>query len=483
MKVVLVVPGSVMVQDMSPAARRLAMFMPPLGMVGLATYLNEHDIETTIVDAVRDNLDPAQCAEAIAAQQPGLVGVSVLTFSYHYVVQLSAALRKRLPGVPIVMGNLHAALFRERILTQGEADYVVVGEGEQTLLDLARGLAAGEVGDIPGLSRRNGDGWRDGPLGGCIADLDSLPRPDWSLIDIAWYMRSTLPFLREPMMSISTARGCPYNCTFCSQDKWNRVFRHRSISSLLDEMEWLHERWDSRLVGIIDGTFPWTIPEGHEFCGALRERGLEKRMRWVCESRLDQISPELLREMAAAGCAYIMYGFESGDQHMLDAMNKGTNVEHNLAMARATRAAGIDFHAFFIMGYPGETVQSARRTIRYALKTGATTLKVHLAMPMPGSAFYEQVRDQIDVDFADPESSRGFSSWNNWSLLYGKPVYVPDGMSARTLMRLYWLAHLAFYGRPWKLAALLARGIMRPGTLWAGAKVFLAGILSRGRKK
>ncbi len=478
--VVIVVPSSALLARMNASARRAAMFPPPLGPVALATYLRSKGVDAVILDAVRENLDETACAERIARLNPSRVGFSTLTHNAGYVWRTVQRLRPLLPQTPIVQGNIHAAVFRESILRQGWADAIVVGEGELPLLELARRDGADD-GDVPGVAR-----WRDGAFVDAaptpvVQNLDDLPFPDWRLIDTPWYLRQTLPIAgEEPVLPISGSRGCRFRCSFCAQDKLVAPVRRRSVPSLLDEMERAPRDWGVRRVTFFDAVFPWSVDDGLAFCAAAIARGLPAKLGWMCTTRVDCVSPELLTQMARAGCRGIMYGFESGDDAILSAMGKNVTTRQSLETARATRRAGIPFHAFFIIGYPGETVRSALRTIRFSLALRPTTAKYHLIMPMPGSRLFTQLRSRLAIDFEDPAQTARLDDWHNWSLAGGRPIYTPDGMRPGTLVALVWLAHLIFYGRPWRLPALI-RGGMSPRTLFAAGKVFLEKMMTRRR--
>ncbi|MDP8255211.1 MAG: radical SAM protein [Candidatus Alcyoniella australis] len=484
MSVALIVPGSPLLSQMSHAAWKTAMLMPPLGLVQLAGYLRANGVETTIIDAVRRPMDPQRCAQALIELSPRLIGFSVLTWNYCFTVQTVKALRRGGWGGAIVFGNIHAAVFRERILSEGWADYVVVGEGERPLLELARRIEAGQSGvGIPGvISAVQINELCNGPSL-LVENLDELPLPDWSLIDIGWYLDRRLPIAREALLPICASRGCRFNCSFCSQEKYVPRFRHRSVAGLIGEIERDLCEFDTHGLAFLDAAFPWSEEFGIEFCDTLVKTGLDRRIGWWCETRADVVTPRLLKSMVRAGCRHILYGFESGEPRMLLAMNKGLTVERSLKAAAWTREAGLPFHAFLIIGYPGETIGSALRTIRLALRLRPTTAKFHLAMPMPGSRFYQDVKHLLKIDLSDPQSAAGFTSWNNWSLHLGRPVFVPAGMSARTLQALYWLAHLLFYGRPWKIVSLLRSGQMRASSLWYAGLVLVEGMLHRGSHK
>jgi len=478
--VVIVVPSSALIARMSESARRAAMFPPPLGPVALATFLQSKGVDAVILDAAREDLNEETCALRIERLKPLLVGFSTLTHNAGYVWQTARKLRSILPRTPIVLGNIHAAVFRESILRQGWADAVVVGEGELPLLELAR--RGGDGGDIPGAARLRDGAFIDAAPAPVVDNLDDLPPPDWRLIDTPWYLSHTLPIAgKELVLPISGSRGCPFQCSFCAQDKLIAPVRRRSLPSLLDEMERGQRDWGVRRFTFFDAVFPWSVNDGLAFCAAAIARGLPARMGWMCTTRVDCVTPELLAQMARAGCRGIMYGFESGDDAILAAMGKNVTRRTSLETARATRRAGIPFHAFFVLGYPGETARSALRTIRFALTLRATTAKFHLILPFPGSRLFAQVRSRLAIDFADPAQAARLDDWHNWSLAGGRPVYVPEGMRPRTLIALVWLAHLVFYGRPWRLAAL-ARGGMSLGTLFAAGKVFLEKLLKRGGK-
>ncbi len=472
MRVALLNPDSRLRQD-SSQLRRFVAPVPPLGLAMLGAVLEADGFEVTLLDQVASEVDNAALLDRLRRERPGLVGISCLTPVMGNVAALVAGLRRDLPGVPVVMGNTHATVFARELLSQGLCDAVVHGEGEPGLLELARAVRDGRpLAGAAGVDCAGADGQViAGPPRPPLPDLDALPRPAWHLLDLSLYEKVPMLCLPDgPTLSIQASRGCYYRCTFCSQDQLFKKFRHRSVGSVVDEMAYFLAHRGVRRFVFIDANFPFTRDFGFAFCAELRRRGLHRELQWLTETRPDMVDRELLGAMKAAGLHLIMYGFEVGNQAILDSLDKGFTLAQAREAMRLTREAGIYTLGLFMLGMPGETVQTCRQTIALAKELDCDMVKFNIAVPLPGSRFYEEQRHRLRVDA--PER---FTSWTDWSPEAGKLVWVPEGMTDAQLRVLQRQAMLAFYARPRLVARHLRNGTLSPRNMILGGGALLAG--------
>ncbi len=479
MRVHLVAPASRSVLN----SRVYARFQPcllPMSLAYLGAVLRQDGHGVTLRDQSADLRPNAEILAEIARVEPDLLGLSVLTESWSNVLELVEQVRSRWPSLPIVLGNTHAAFFAEEVLQRGLADHVVRGEGEQTLAELARCLDGdGDLGDVAGLSFRHDGEIVHNPDRRPIADLDALPLPAWDLMDRgAWrYQRFPLVGLSSAPAPLMASRGCPYSCSFCSQDKWTMGFRRRSVERVVDEVAVDVEQYGFRTFGFNDAYFPWDRESGLEFCERLRAYPWHDDVRWVTEMRVDRLDDEQVRAMAGAGLHAMILGFESGNEAVLRETGKGTTLEQGREAARLLRRHGVLAIGLFMLGLPGETPQTARDTLRFARDCELDIAKFSITIPYPGSPLWELL-GRTAMPSGD-ECDR-FTSWFDWTGAGSTPIWTPEGLDAAELVRLQRRGMLEFYARPSYVARVLRAGLFSPGEILRGGRIMLSRAV-RGR--
>lgn len=474
-KAVLINPNS-MIGSYEGRLGKFVLPVPPAGIAYLGAVLEREGWDVRLIDQYATKESNEALVDSVARDRPDLVGLSILTPAMKNAERLIRGLREKAPEAKIVLGNTHATVFARELCEAGLADACVRGEGEATLADLAGRLARGaSLEGCLGLTWRDGDAVHESPDRPLIENLGDLPYPAWRLLDINLYPAAPLIALREIALPVQASRGCPYQCTFCGQESIYRKVRYRDDEAVLDEIEFLHETFGVNHVGFIDAYFPIDVEQGIRYCEALMRRGLHKRMRWTTETRVDKVSRELLRLMKRSGCNLIMYGFEVGDQAILDGIQKGFTIDQANAAMRWTKEADILTLGLFMMGNPGESRETAMKTIRWAKKLDCDIAKFNLAVPLPGSTFYEMVKHRLgEAGLTHPEK---FTSWYDWSKQAGDLIFTPDGMSSAELAGLQKRAMLEFYLRPKLILRHLARGSISPVHLVQGGWAVVADFL------
>jgi len=458
-------------------SRLYAQFQPcllPMSLGYLGAVLRQEGHTVSMRDQPADLRATGDILDEVEQLRPDLLGLSVLTESWSTVVPMVSEARRRVPGLKVVMGNTHAAFFAEEVLANGHADFVIRGEGEETLADLARTLdQGGALSDLAGLSYRDGDRVRHNPERGPVTRLDALPYPAWDLMDLsAWrYQRFPLVGLTSAPVPIMASRGCPYTCTFCSQDKWNAGVRRRDVGRVVDEIDFMVQRYGFRSFGFNDAYFPWDRESGLEFCRRLRAHSWHRDVRWVTELRVDRMDDELVREMAAAGLHAVILGYESGNEEILRSTGKGTTLAQGEQAARLLRRHGVLAVGLFMIGLPGDTRATIRDTFRYARRCKVDIAKFAITIPYPGSPLWELMgRDSMP----SAEECERFTSWFDWAGAASRPVWSPEGVSPGELVRLQRWGMLQFYARPAYIARVLGSGLFSPGEILRGGGIMLS---------
>jgi len=418
--------------------------MPCIGLAYIAAVLEKNNIEVEIIDDFASGLGECGILKRIKEKRIDIVGIGCLTPSAPAVFSLAKKIKEYDKNILTVLGNIHASVFAEDILrTYAAVDVIVHGEGEFTMLELVRAREKNkDFSNIDGISFRcDGQVIRTKPRL-LLEDLDELPYPSWKLLPFKKY--GLLPFadIDKPTLTISGSRGCPYNCVFCSLLHINKKYRKRKTEKIVDEIECLVNNFSVKQIGFIDPIFPLFREDGLDFCAEMIKRGLNRKVVWICETRVDTVDRELLRAMAGAGCRRILYGIESGEQKKINNIQKNFSLNIARQTIQDTKKEGIQTVGFFMLGLPGDTSESINKTIRFSQEINLDFAKFAIAVPFPGSKLYE-----------DLSSSGKFkrNDWENFLTFHSDSkdlVYIPGELTAEGLMSMQRKAHFEFYLRP-----------------------------------
>lgn len=419
----------------------------PLGIASIAAVLEREGIEVKIIDQVAAKMSNVKLLNEIKYYSPDVVGFSCLTSVITNVRMLIKEIRK-FSDVNVVLGNIHPTIFAEELLKEKTADIIIRGEGEITTLELIKSIQKkSSLHGVKGISFREDNSIfhnLDRPL---IGDLNKLPYPAWHLFELNYYRESPMLAIgNEPILAISGSRGCVYRCSFCAQDKMYPTLRYRDCEAIIKEMEHMYDRFNVRNFGFMDANFPFSIDFGLKFCNKLIASGLHKKFRWGTETRIDLVNEELLVLMKKAGVHLIAFGFETGNKEIMDSTNKKMSSERAEEIMKTVKRLKIYTLGLFILGLPGETRETCEDTIRFAKRLDCDISKFNIAIPYPGSRFFEEFYNNKNKDcLLEPEK---FTPWYDWSDRGGKPVYVPEGMTAAELIGLQRKATFKSYVKP-----------------------------------
>lgn len=399
MKVLLIYP---LLSRRRAAVDENKQFWPPLGLAYLASVLDAsgHKVEILDRDMVlrKNELDfdkvDAVTLSKIREFKPGIVGISVTTPNMPDVTHTSELIKKSFSDIMLVAGGPHVT--GEPVSTLQEAphiDIVVRGEGEYTLLELAEGNS---IGDIAGVTYRKGKEISSNPERELAVNIDSLPLPARHLLDMKFYTRPSRFTSRNLSLrttSIFTARGCPYRCSFCAGPLvFSGKVRFHSPERVIREIEELISKYDIEALYFAEDMFLSSKKRAEELLGLFIKNGINKKIKWIAQAKASIITEDLLGLMKEAGCVGVEYGFESGSQRVLDLMNKKQKVEESLRAADLTRSARLRFQANIITGYPGETVEDFKETLKFIKKIKPNMIGFNIFMPLPGTPSYEKLK-------------------------------------------------------------------------------------------
>ncbi len=471
MKVLLINPNSNLVEK-SPKLRTFFSPILPLGLASIAAVIENAGFEVKVIDQFASKISSEMLLDEVKRYSPGVIGFSCLTPVMTNVKMLVRQIRSFSKGL-IVLGNIHATIFAEELLREATADIVVRGEGEVTFLELLQQIQKSRrLHGIKGICFREGGKVihnQDRPL---IDNLDTLPYPAWHLFELKYYKEAPMLNIKnELIFPIAGSRGCPYRCIFCAQDKIYPEPRYRKSSNIIKELEFMNTTFNVRSFVFIDANFPFSIEFGLEFCSELISSGLQNKIRWVTEIRVDMVNEELLTLMKKAGFYLIMFGFETGNNKILNYSDKKTLLGQAKKVMKITKALNIYTVGLFILGLPGENKESCQETINFAKELDCDIVKFNIAVPYPGSKFFEQVYKNKNDCLLEPER---FSSFYDWSDKNIKPVFVPEGMTAEELIGLQRKAMFEFYMRPKVVIRHLSQKKLNFCMLFYGAYILIS---------
>lgn len=381
---------------------------PPLGLAYLAAFLEKEGHQVKIFDF---GLTPDSSSEQDISQvldyAPDLAGLTAMTNNYHSALAIARTLKDAKP-LPIVIGGPHATVFPDRVIKEPSFDYLVYGEGEETLSQLVKALAETDLRpsparlrSIPGLSFRDGDQIVQNAARPLIRDLDALPFPARHLFDMERYPLYAPDGQR--MITILSSRGCPYNCSYCFKGIVGRVYRQRSADNIIAEIRSIIDAYSIRNFYFIDDLFTINSRRLKELTQRLISE--ELNILWQCLARVDKVTPDILGWMHKAGCRQIHYGIESGNQKLLDAIGKRITLEQVRQAVKWTRDAGIMSKGYFMLGLPGDTEETMEQTIQFASELDLDEAMFSLTTPFPGTRLWDELRQkhpgmEFNADFS-----------------------------------------------------------------------------------
>ncbi|MGD8466378.1 MAG: radical SAM protein [Anaerolineae bacterium] len=384
-----------------PVEHRLMTPYFPLGLLYLAATIRNEGYEVSIFDAMFQSGDEAFIA-ALEREQPTVVGIGVLVTVRAAALRLAALAQQY--GAKVIVGGADPTGRPESYLKGQDngrqpVDVVVVGEGEETLLELLPALLNGEpnrehLAKMKGVAFLDTDGTLiSTPARDHCTQLDTLPFPARDMLDIEAYRRAWRGRHGFFSLSIIATRGCPYGCKWCQKSVFGRSFRPRAPESVANEMRLIKEQYHPDQLRIVDDVMGVDRQWVRTWHDAVLER--DAVTPFECLSRVDLMDEELVRLLKEAGCIRIAFGAESGSQKVLDAMNKGTQVEQIRHAADLCRRFDIETYFYIMLGYPGEEWEDIQKTVELLKDTRPTAFSSTLAYPLPSTEFYEEVKHRL----------------------------------------------------------------------------------------
>ncbi len=415
----------------------------PLGLAYLGAVAEKAGHDVKVIDCQAEKLNYETFRSRISETPSDVIGVTATTLLYKSAMQLVNIAKEIQPQAITMLGGSHGTFWDENALNEYPSlDLVVRREGEQTFIELLTKLQTKEnFSEVLGITfRKDGKIIRtpDRPF---LEDLDSLPFPAHHLLPL-----NELKHNGKILFPLFTSRGCVYWCDFCSTVRmFGRGYRMRSPKNVVDEMQLVHDKYGVDQVTFYDDAFSVNRERVVKICEELHTRKLD--MTWDCGTRVDMVDHDLLKTMYDAGCIAVWLGVESGSEAMLGAMNKRIKLDQTRTAYKTAHKVGLMTIANTVLGFPGETEQTAWQTIRFIKELNPDDVGFYVATPYPGTPMYEQVKANgwLRVTDFDKYDTAG-------------PTFETPTMSMAKLSEIRYKAYQQFYLRPGYVLKMMRRG-------------------------
>jgi anaerobic magnesium-protoporphyrin IX monomethyl ester cyclase len=385
----------------------------PLGLAYLAAVLQKEGHEVLIYDAdcnvnpskmdftrledsyplylksVKDNNHTIwqEMRERIRDIKPDIVGITVWTTFAASAFKIASLVKREDKYLPVIMGGPHISIKSEEVLKIcSEVDFLVRGEGEETILELIKVISTrwGDKNatfyDIKGISYRQNGNIIHNPQRGFISSLDSLPFPARDLLV------NKDSYNSEDMGLLMTSRGCPYSCSYCATSIWERKTRYRSVDNVINEIKLVIDKYGTPQITFKDDSFTVNRKRVLELCDMLIKEKID--ISWDCNTRVNHIDEEMLKKMKKAGCSNIKVGIETGSERILKLMNKKITFDQCRKAAKLFRKVGIHWTGYFMMGLPSETKEDVYATLKFMKELEPDYASLSVYEPFPGTDLF-----------------------------------------------------------------------------------------------
>lgn len=378
----------------------------PAGLGYIAAVLLEEGHKVDVLDINGYRYSKEEVEKRIKEADYDIAGIGGIVTTYKYIKWLIRVLKKYHPIKPLVIGGSVGSSIPKIMLEKNPADIICIGEGEETIRELARALKKKEdLATVKGVWYKDSSGKiHQNEKRSPIRDLDSLPLPAWHLFPMGIYLKNPVgaPNRNKWMdgsadasaalsMNLFASRGCPYKCIYCYHDFMGEKYRHRSPENVIKEIRVLYERYKVTYFHFIDDEFVMNKDFVSKFCDLIKAFSTEigQKLTWGCAGRVNLMTEELISKMADSGCVLIGYGIESGSQKILDMIKKKVTVEKAKEAVRLTKRYLGWADCSFMIGYPGETKETIEETIGFCKELDLSPEVIFFLTPYPGTELYE----------------------------------------------------------------------------------------------
>ena len=382
-----------------PAEQRIMKPYPPLGILFISAYLKENGIDNKIFDTTFSS--KSELKKFLVNENPDCVAIYVNLMTKLNVLEIINFIKSNnsTKNTKVILGGPEVRYNATDLLDHG-ADFVVIGEGEESTLELVRRLQQKSntlFEDITGVGFKDVSGKIVfNPERKLISDINLLPFPNRDGIDLTKYQDSWKKRHGQDAISVSTMRGCPYTCRWCSRAVYGLTYRRRSPLKVVEELREIKTHYNPDTIWFVDDVFTISHKWLSEFNVELKKNNL--KIKYECITRADRMNEEVIKTMKESGCFRVWIGAESGSQRIIDVMDRRVKVEQVSEMIKLARKHGIEAGTFIMLGYPGETEKDIEETINHLKKSNPNHFTITVAYPIKGTEFFEEIEtDQVNA--------------------------------------------------------------------------------------
>lgn len=459
-KVLLICPSEAVGVYASSKIRIAAtQFIPYISLASLAGSLFRDGADAHILDLSVERDPESALRETVENFTPDFVGVTFTTALFESAQHIGAKVKELRPQAALIAGGVHPTTLPEDVLQNSAFDIVCIGEGEETIREIVAGK---DLKDILGIGYRDNGAIKINPRRPLISDMDNLPLPAWHLYDRNKYYVPRIIARRRPVGAMETSRGCVFGCIFCNKTVFERRFRHKSPERVVDEMEYMLKS-GFREIHIWDDGFSTDLRRAKEICELIIKRKLHFAWNLPNGLRVDRLDEEFLLLLKRAGCYRVSIGVESGNQEVLDDVNKNLTLDQIRAAVKLIKKVGIESLGFFILGFPKDTEATMQESIDFAKELDLDLIKTGIIMPLPGTPLFQRWQNEGRIISYD---------WSKYIFHAAESgVYRHPTLSYETIRRYYDKFYRELYLSPKFIWKRFTRGL-RTGDIFYDAYYF-----------
>ncbi|MGB0369539.1 MAG: B12-binding domain-containing radical SAM protein, partial [Flavobacteriales bacterium] len=367
---------------------------PPLGILYISAFLKQNGFDCDVFDSTFSSRETLE--QKLVSECPSIVAIYVNLVTKVNVIKLMKFIRSQesLSETKIVLGGPDVTYNTNNYLKAG-ADFVVIGEGEQTMLEVVEHLQNGkhQKEEISGIAYLESGEEIKTKSRVKMKELADLPWPDRKAIDLTKYIDVWKHHHGQSTVSVSTQRGCPYTCKWCSTAVYGQSYRRRPAADVVAELKWIKDTYNPDNIWFVDDVFTVSHKWLDEFCELMIESNLD--LKFECITRAERLTEDVLANLKKAGCFRIWIGAESGSQRIIDAMDRRVDVNVVRSMIRKTKEHGIQTGTFIMVGYPGEDESDITETIKHLEESDPDHFTITLSYPIRGTDLFNEVASKI----------------------------------------------------------------------------------------
>jgi len=414
--------------------RKSTMVLPPLSLAYLAAFLQKNSYFVEIFDLAAVEISDEALIKEIKNKKFDLVGITSTTNTIEETYRLASLIKKKLE-IKIVVGGAHPSVLPKQTLKECSAiDFVIMGEGELTMLDL---VSKKPLASIDGLAYRQNEEIVKNKTREVIGDLDCLPFPAYNLLPLEKYFSPGIR--RYPFATILTSRGCPYSCSFCvAHTIMARKFRARSPENVLAEIDYLVKNFNIKEISIQDDNFTLHYKRAAKICDGLIFRNYDLIWKVANGIRADRVDHSLIQKMKRSGCYLLAFGIESGNEQILKLIGKGETKDQIKRAINWAKKEKILTEGFFIIGNEGDNKETILETIGYAKKLDLDFAQFQTFIPFFGSKYRDKIEKEGKI-FA--------KSWADYNA-FNMPIFSHGELTPELMFLMQKVAYRNFYFRP-----------------------------------